>query len=108
MPIHSSVEIYKESSCIITLQFHDEKGQPCTPVSAVNWKLTNSAGTTIVSGSVTPTGDTAVITLTGTDLMLPETSKSVLRRVEFSTTYNSDAGTNLSLKDYVTFTLVKE
>jgi len=105
MPTTLETRANEESTFIITVSFLDEDNSSVTP-TAITWTLTDKDGNIINSREDVSisTGTSVDVVLTGDDLSLQSTeSKKAKRVLTISATYNSDAGTGLSLKDEVTF-----
>jgi len=105
MPVTLSTSAIEKSTFVITATFKDENGSAVTPTS-ITWTLTDGDGNVINNrDAVSITPNTSVdIVLSGDDLAL--TSGSALRILTTEAVYSSSAGTNLPLKDSVSF-LVK-
>lgn len=98
----------EKSTFIITAAFTDSAGSAVTPNVGLNWTLTTPAGTVINSRSaVTITPDTSVdIVLSGLDLAMQTGESGDVRRiVTVQGTYDSTEGSDLPIKDQVTFLL---
>lgn len=98
-----TVEAVEQSTYVITASFYDESGAAVTPNAGLSWTLTDRHGTVINSRSavnITP-GMSVEIVLSGADLDFD--GADALRLVTVAGTYNSDAGTNLPLREEVEF-----
>ena len=92
------------STYIITIAFEDENGDAVTPNEAT-WTLTDPAGNIINSReavTISSLSTSIDIVLSGDDLMSLESNGNE-RRLLIEGTYDSDAGSDLPLKDEVTF-----
>lgn len=105
MPTVLTTKAIEESSYIITASFTDEDGSAVTP-NVLTWTLTDNQGNVINEReAVSLTPATAVeIVLSGDDLALT-TNDSRRRRVVVAGTYDSDAGSDLAIRDEVAFTI---
>ena len=105
MPTTISTHAQEKSTFVITAAFTDETGGAVTP-SSVTWTLTNRAGTVINSREdVAETPGTSVdIVLSGNDLQITD-ALGRDRVVTIESVYYSDLGTDLTLKDWVYFTV---
>ena len=99
----------EEATYIITVDFEDEDGDPVVPTS-ITWTLTDSSGTVIndredeVVAVPAPSID---IVLSGNDLVVQsgETASKVSRRLLIEAVVDTDAGSNLPIKDEVIFVI---
>jgi hypothetical protein len=102
-------EVAKEQGTyIVTGTFKDEDGAAVTPDS-ITWTLTDSSGTVINSRqdvSETPAASVEIV-LSGDDLSIlsGETASKVSRHVTFEAVVDTDAGSNLPVKDEAVFPL---
>lgn len=107
MPTTLTASAIERSTFVITASFADHAGAAVTP-KTLTWSLRNGAGE-IVNGrdgvAVTPLASTVNIVLKGGDLALPDAGDPV-RVLTLEGTYDSTLGTDLPLKDEVTFTIV--
>ena len=109
MPTIISTAANEKSTFIITCVFTDETDTEVTPTS-ITWTLTDSSGTVIndredeVVAVPAPSID---IVLSGNDLAIQsgETASKVSRRLLIEAVYDSDAGTDLPLKDEAIFVI---
>lgn len=98
----------EESTYIITVSFTDEDGNAVTPNSIV-WTLTDLDGTVINSREDVSIGSPASsvdIVLSGDDLQVQSSEsgrKYVSRLFTVEAVYDSNAGSDLSLKDDAVF-----
>lgn len=108
MPTTLTKQAIEKGTYIIDLTFTDEDGATVAINSGGTWKLTNRSGHVINSrtGQVLAAASTASIVLSGNDLSLPAGVSSEERLVTVEATYDSDAGSNLPLRDQVAFTVV--
>lgn len=104
MPTVLTTNAIEQSTYIITASFTDEDGSDVTP-KTLTWTLTDEAGNVINSRQdVALTPNTSVeIVLSGDDLVV--STYGTKRIVTVEGTYDSDAGTDLPLRDQVRFTI---
>ena len=104
MPSTLTTEAVERSTYVVDLTFTDENGDAVTP-TAVTWTLTDELGN-VVNGrdgvTVSPVAEVAVV-LSGLDLAVGGDLAGLGRRLLVEATYDSDLGSNLSLKDEVRF-----
>jgi hypothetical protein len=104
MPVELTTHAVEESTYTVTVSFTDDAGVAVTPNAGLTWKLTDGLANVINSRSavsITP-GTSVTIVLTGDDLALTGTLGRE-RYITIEGTYNSDAGTNLKLKEQIKF-----
>ena len=91
------------STYVVTCIFTDEDSNTVTPQTNVAWRLHDSTGTQLSSGTEAPAA-TVTIVLTDADISVAGTARgSSFLTLVVSTTYNSDAGSGLSLVDTARF-----
>jgi hypothetical protein len=104
MPVLLSTLAVEKSTYPITISFFDEDGAAVVPnASTITWSLFDSGGNVINERTNVPAVSAASITivLSGNDLALG--SYGSLRVLKVECLYNSDLGSNLPLKDSVSF-----
>lgn len=106
MPTYLTTTAEEESTYIVTAAFTDEDGNDAVP-DTITWTLTDIAGNVINSRAAVSYNSPASsvdIVLSGDDLALQagETG-NVVRVLTIEATYDSDAGSDLPLKDTATF-----
>ena len=95
----------EKSTLVINAAFDDEEDTPVAP-NEISWKLTDEFGSQITGALGTITPSTSVdIVLSGDDLIITNTEK-LTRLLYVETTYDSNLGSNLPLKDYVRFDII--
>ena len=99
----------EEGTYMITCAFTDEDGDAVAPDS-ITWTLSDSNGSIINSREDVAVGSPASsvdIVLSGDDLAIQagETASTVTRRITIEAVYDSDAGSDLPLKDEAVFPL---
>ena len=104
MPTALAEKAVEKSTFVISASFYDESDPPVlvTP-NTISWKLTDEFGGQISGalGTIAPSS-TVDIVLSGDNLII--TSEGHLVRLLYvETTYDSNLGSNLPLKDYVRF-----
>jgi hypothetical protein len=109
MPTNISTYANEKGTYIITVNFYDEDDVAVTP-NSLTWTLSDVDGNVINSREdvvVNTPSSTEEIVLTGEDLAIQEgeTDEIVLRKFTVEAAYDSDAGSNLPLKDEATFGL---
>ena len=108
MPTELTTKAAEEGTYIITAAFTDEDGTAIAPVTAT-WTLTDAAGSVINSRldvAITSPTSSEEIVLSGNDLSLQSgESGEVLRFLTIKGTYDSDAGSGLTLKGQARFVL---
>lgn len=102
MPVTLSAHAREKNTFGIVASFFDEVGAALTPNSGMTWTMTNEAGTVINSRTAVAISSATSVTivLSGADLDLDD---GAVRVVTVECTYNSGLGSNLPLKDQVTF-----
>jgi len=104
MPSTLTTRAVEGSTYIVTAAFEDEDENAVTP-NDLTWTLTDRHGNVINDREdevITP--DTSVdIVLTGDDLQVGDDERATVLTVTIEGTYDSDAGTDLELKDSTTF-----
>ena len=112
MPTTLTTAAVEESTFAITAAFKDEDGSAVSPNAGLTWTLTDKYGNVIHSREnvAIVSAASVVIVLHGDDLALRETEKyfnyPVARIVTLQGTYNSTLGSNLEIKDEVTFKVI--
>lgn len=106
MPSILTTTVTEESTCVITAAFTDDAGASVVP-NSLTWTLTDGDGTIINSrDGVTISPDSSVdIVLSGDDLAVGGASDDLIRYLLVEGTYDSDAGSNLPIKDQVRFVI---
>jgi len=101
MPISLKAGI-DQNTRVVTVSFYDIAGDSVVPTSIV-WTMTNGAGTVVNSRSavVVATPATSVDLLLGEDDMAY--SDGPVRRILVEAVYDSTEGTDLPLRDVLTF-----
>jgi len=106
MPTNFEAHAIEESTFIITASFTDEDGNAVAPDTAI-WTLTDKDGTVINSRSnvtITNPTNSEDIVLSGDDLALQIGESNIaIRILTVEATYDSDAGSDLPLKESVEF-----
>lgn len=110
MPVVMSTQAVEESTYVVTAAFTDENGDAVIP-NVINWTLTDIKGNIINcrdSVSVASPAASITIILQGEDLGIDESYEegAVRRILTLEATYDSNLGSNLPLKDSMTFTVV--
>ena len=104
---HLKISAIEEGLIAITAAFLDEDGAAVVP-NELTWSLADQDGA-VVNGredeAITPAAE-VVIVLQGDDLALPE-GRSDSRTLIVEGTYDSDLGSDLPIRDFVTFRVVK-
>lgn len=102
MPVTLIAHAIEKSTFAVVATFFDEEGAALTPNSGMTWTMTNDVGTVINSRTAVAISSAASVTivLSGADLDLDD---GRVRVVTVECTYDSDLGSNLPLKDQVTF-----
>ena len=94
------------STYVVTCSFSDENGDAVTPASAVAWRLLDSTGTEISSGSKAAAASVNIV-LTDTDIVVSGNKREkIFLTLVISTTYNSSNGSGLTLVDVARFQAV--
>jgi len=108
MPIKATIPAIEQSTYVVTLTFKDEDGNSVSP-NSIKWTLTDSAGNVINSRqdvSISPASSVSIV-LRGDDLALQASESDVGQRIlTVEATYDSDKGSNLPLKDELSFYVV--
>ena len=105
MPTTLTDTAIEESTFVLTLSFTDEDDAAVTPKTGT-WTLTDEAGNVINSRldvEISALASSVDIVLSGDDLAIGTYGGQ--RVLLFEGTYDSDAGTDLPLKDQVRFTI---
>lgn len=104
MSLTTLTELATEGSTyVINCTFTDEDGSTVTPQSNVAWRLLDSSGTQLSSGTESPAASVSIV-LTDSDIVVSDNTRGfVFLTLVVSTTYNSDAGSGLSLVDTARF-----
>lgn len=105
MPTTLTTEAVERSTFAIRAGFTDESGADVTP-KFLFWTLTGADGNIVNSRDsvrVTTPASSVTIALTGDDLAITNGKTRELRRLTLYGVYDSDNGTDLSLRDEVTF-----
>lgn len=103
-----AAEAEEESTYIVQCTFTDEDGNAVVP-NSINWTLTDDDGTVINSREQVAVGSPASsieVVLSGDDLLLSETEETyeaASRIFTIEATYDSDAGSDLPLKNSCQF-----
>ena len=106
MPITLSLKAIEEGTYGLECIFKDELGTVIVPSSSIAWTLTDEFGAAINDREdvmVAPAG-TIDIVLYGDDLALPDVEKRT-RLITVETTYSSNLGSGLPLKDQARFSI---
>lgn len=91
------------STYVVNCTFTDEDGNTVTPVSTISWRLLDSAGTELSSGTKAAAASVNIV-LTDSDISVTGTRRgNAFLTLVVSTTYNSSAGSGLSLVDTARF-----
>lgn len=101
MPITLSEHANEQSTYVVDFNFTDEDEAAVVP-NALTWSLLNGEGAVIngrLEVSITPAASVTIV-LSGADLVASEGSTRV---VLIEATYDSDLGSDLPLRDTVTF-----
>jgi len=101
-----TVHANEQSTFVVTVAFKDEEGNDVTPTS-MNWTLTDSDGNVINNREnvvVNSPSSSEDIVLSGDDLAVTDENNRV-RILTVEAVYSSSLGSNLPLKDDVTFTV---
>jgi hypothetical protein len=106
MPTVLTTTFNEKSTGVIIANFTDEDGKALIPISCI-WTLTDSSGNVINSRnqvSITPSASIAIV-LQGDDFAISGgfSGKAEERRLTIEARYHSTYGSNLPLKDSVTF-----
>jgi hypothetical protein len=107
MPTTFTTPAVKRSTYVIHVSFTDDTGAAAVPNADLTWTLLKKDGS-IVNGrqNVAITSAASItIVLHGADLALTA-RESKTRKVLIQGTYNSSLGSNLEIKDEVTFPIV--
>jgi len=106
MPTILTTAVIEESTFIVTAAFTDDAGSAVIPNSGLNWTLTDSSGTIINNRDGIVIGAPAAsvdIVLFGDDLAVLGSSDDFIRYLTIEGTYDSDAGSDLPIKDHARF-----
>ena len=102
MPTTLTAHAIEKSTFAITASFIDDAGDAVVPNTGLTWTLTDGDGVVVNShtgSTITPAGSVTIV-LHGADLAIAGNADRVLT---IQGTYDSDLGTNLEIKDQVTF-----
>ncbi len=107
MPTTLTTPAVEQSTFAIVASFTDETGAAVAPNTGLTWTLVDNAGVVINSrlNVAITSASTITIVLHGADLALTA-GASRKRRVLIKGTYNSSLGTNMEIKDEVTFSIM--
>jgi hypothetical protein len=103
MPTVLTTKAVEKSTYIVTASFTDEDGNAATP-NALTWTLTDGSGNVVNERSdvvIAPSSSVEIV-LQGDDLA---TTLSSVRYLTLEGNYDSDAGSNLPIKDEVRITI---
>lgn len=97
----------EQSTYAIDVSFTDENGVPLTPNSGLTWSLVDTLGVIVNSRQdvAIAAASTITVVLSGNDLALSSTLLSTWRKLLVEGTYNSSLGSNLPLRQEVTFNI---
>jgi hypothetical protein len=104
MPTVLSTKAIDKSTYVVTATFTDEDDNAVAP-QTLTWTLTDESGTVINSREdvdVSSPGTSEDFVLSGDDLAVADGSTRLLT---IEATYNSDAGSDLPIRDQVRFTI---
>lgn len=104
MPSTLTTKAVEKSTYIVTAAFTDDDGVAVVPNTPLTWTLTDRDGAVINNRdavAITPAASVEIV-LSGGDLAVPDTA-DLVRYVTIEGTYDSDAGSNLPIKDQVKF-----
>lgn len=104
MPSTLTTKAVEKSTYIVTAAFTDDDGVAVVPNTPLTWTLTDRDGAVINNRdavAITPAASVEIV-LSGDDLAVPDTA-DLVRYVTIEGTYDSDAGSNLPIKDQVKF-----
>lgn len=107
MPVTLTTPAVEQSTYAITALFFDETGAAVAPnADTLTWSLLKKDGTVVNNRLNVPIVSAATVTIVlhGADLALT-TGESKTRIVLLRGTYNSSLGTNLEIKDEITFSV---
>lgn len=107
MPTTITSTITEQSTAVFTVALTDDAGAAVVP-SAITWTLSDDDGNTINSRSEVAVGSPAssiTVVLYGADLAIIGDDDDGARRLTIEATYDSDAGSDLTLKDAAKFTV---
>ena len=100
-----STNAKRKSTYIITVDFSDDDSNAVAPTSAT-WTLMDRSGNVINDRSdvaISPLSSSNDIVLSGDDLDI--SGNGTTRKLRIDAIYDSDAGTDLPLRDQVEFTI---
>ena len=105
MPTTVDDDVLEGSTLKLSLSFTDEASLAVVPNSGLHWTLSDRAGNIVNSRSdvALTASNPATIVLHGADLAVSESFRDNQRIVTIEGTYNSSAGSNLELVDWVFF-----
>lgn len=111
MPTTLTTTAVEESTFVIGASFTDDGGAAVVPDSGLTWSLYKkvSGAVTVVNGRqnvAIASAATVTIVLSGDDLAIVD-GQSTTRYLTIEGTYDSDAGSNLPIKDELTFSIAK-
>ena len=107
MPTTLTTKATEQSTYIITAAFTDDAGAEVTPKAGLNWTLTDSSGTVVNSRenvSIAAPAASVDIVLSANDLAV-SSGADLVRYLTIEGTYDSDAGSDLPIKDQVKFAI---
>lgn len=96
----------EQGTFLVDVSFLDEDGEPLTPkVGTLSWTLSDVRGVIVNNRLQVPITSSSSVTvvLSGLDLEIGPQYLFNLRKLLFEGLYDSTAGTNLPLKEEVTF-----
>ena len=100
--ISLSLNAKEESTYIIVCAFFDENGAPVVPASNVEWTLIAGDGNTVIGTGSESAGAEVSVVLSGEQLAISRGAKES-RFFLVETSYNSNLGANLPLKEEASF-----
>lgn len=112
MAIEITTEAEERSTFIVEASFFDDDGDAVTPnADTIKWTLTNASGATVINSRNLvdiASAATVDIVLTGDDLEILESEHGpkIKRIITIQAEYDSDAGTDLNLRDAGIFNVV--
>ena len=107
MPTTLAIQAVEQSTFAIIASFTDETGAPVVPNAGLTWTLMKKDGTIVNSRSnvAITSASTVTIVLHGADLALT-LGESKTRKLLLKGTFTSSLGSNLEIKEQVTFSIV--
>ena len=98
--------ITEGSTLVVYATFTDDQGNAVIPNSNVLWYLLDRKSNTVSNGSVSVSGSTVTVAISGNDLSCGSTRRGYhVMRLVLRSTYNSDAGSNLDVANVAVFTI---